>query len=53
MHEEMDVEILEGLGYTNLFFSCVTTLKTEELIRRSPQRKQVGLLKSKRLKRKK
>lgn len=42
--EEVDEEALGGMGYTDCFLSCVTSLKTEELIRRSPRGKRVGLL---------
>ena len=44
VHEEMDEEILGGLGYTDFFLACVSSLKAEELIRRSPRGKRVGLL---------
>ena len=37
--EEVDEEALGGMGYTDCFLSCVTSLKTEELIRRSPRGK--------------
>ena len=44
VHEEIDEEILGGLGYTDFFLACVSSLKAEELIRRSPRGKRVGLL---------
>ena len=44
VHEEVDEEALGGMGYTDCFLACVSSLKTEELIRRSPRGKRVGLL---------
>ena len=44
MPEEIDEEALGGLGYMDCFLSCVSSLKTEDLIRRSPRGKRVGLL---------
>ena len=44
MHEEIDKEVLGGLGYTDFLLACVSSLKAEELIRRSPRGKRVGSL---------
>ena len=44
MHKEVDEEVLGGVGYTDFFLACVSSLRTEELIRRSPRGKRVGLL---------
>ena len=43
MDEEIDEEVLGGMGYTD-FLACESSLKMEELIRRSPRGKKVGLL---------
>lgn len=40
----MDEEALGDVGYTDCFLSCVSSLKAEELIIRSPRGKRVGLL---------
>ena len=32
----MNEELLGGLGYTEFFLSCASSLKTEEVMRRSP-----------------
>ena len=44
VQEEVDEAVLGGMGYTDCFLACVSSLKTEELIRRSPRGKRVGLL---------
>ena len=44
VQEEVDEAVLGGMGYTDCFLACVSSLKTEELIRRSPRGKHVGLL---------
>ena len=44
VQEEVDKAVLGGMGYTDCFLACVSSLKTEELIRRSPRGKRVGLL---------
>ena len=44
VQEGVDEETLGSMGYTDCFLACVSSLKTEELIRRSPRGKRVGLL---------
>ena len=44
VQEEVDEEALGGMGYTDCFLACVSSLKSEELIKRSPRGKIVGLL---------
>lgn len=44
VHEDVDKVVLGGLGDTSFFLSCVSSLKMEELIRRSSRGKRVGLL---------
>ena len=44
VQEEIDEEALGGMGYTDCFLACVSSLKSEELIKRSPRGKRVSLL---------
>ena len=44
VQEEIDEEALGGMGYTDCFLACVSSLKSEELIKRSPRGKKVSLL---------
>lgn len=32
MHKEVDEEVLGGVGYTDVFLACVSSLRTEKLI---------------------
>ena len=32
MHKEVDEEVLGGVGYTDFFLACVSSLRTEKLI---------------------
>ena len=41
---KIDEEALGGMGYTDCFLACVSSLKSEELIKRSPRGKKVSLL---------
>ena len=41
---DVDDVVMEGVGYTDFFLSCVLSLQNEELIRCSPRRQRVRLL---------
>ena len=41
---DVDEELLGGLGYTEFFLTCVSSLKQEEIIVRSPRGRRVGLM---------
>lgn len=40
----VDEDVLGGDGYSQFFLACVSDLKREEIIRRSPKGQVVGLL---------
>ena len=42
--EEVNEEVLGGLGYTDFFLACVSSLKGEEIVRCSPRGKRVGVM---------
>ena len=44
VHEVLDEDFLGGLGYTDFFLDCLSSLRAEELIRHSPRGKWVSLL---------
>ena len=41
---DVDEELLGGLGYTEFFLICVSSLKQKEMIVRSPRERRVGLM---------
>ena len=40
---DVDEELLDGLGYTEFFLTCVSSLKQEEIIVRSPRGWRIGV----------